>query len=675
MAFGADRELPAGLADALSASQDRRASLRVFGTGTMHLSPTLEVRRNVIDPTDGSLFTGGSSYVPGMPLVASSSGLAGLAGTVEEDLSSLGNFSRGFAGLDAVAIKPGDALTRTEVQEAINAAHKSGAIALAVAKKLSARAEKLADLADSRAKVAFDARQEFKAHSAKVEQLDTLEQKQRDQNKDTEADKTRAKALALGKLAVRYQKVNALATPLAENGAAQATILQNIALAVQFGKPELIEPLYIAYLEIGKGSDRIRTIRQQQILKAKQGLQELTQSNDTYERELDGLAAELAESCTIVPLNGLAQSCTLAPLGSATPLSEYLAAFDGRSGYEIAELGRFRDRLKRAVKKGAKKLKKKVLKPVGKAVKTAAKSVAKVAGQVFVGLPCKVMQSKVGKGALTAVAAAIGSFYAGPAGTAVGTAAAKNANDMNDSVCNGLKKIGLTEGKFRPGQVKGAIKASGKLFLKQQFDPKTVFKSAKGTVTQFVKAKAGEAAGQLVDGAAKNIDTKALTRAGSKLLKSPQIKQAAKTALKTAKNAAKKPVQQIAHTAAKQAQHTLTTAAAHAQRVAVNALKSHAQQAVHNAKQQAQHALTTAAARAQQSTANALKNRAQTVSGSRPVQRPSVVPPASQAAKQRQQAVIAAAHAARGLVQQATSNSAIDQSLVDAIRLITMSGK
>jgi hypothetical protein len=52
-------------------------SLQVWGQGTLHAAPGLQIRRNVIDPSDGALYTGGSSWVPGMPMVASSAGLAG----------------------------------------------------------------------------------------------------------------------------------------------------------------------------------------------------------------------------------------------------------------------------------------------------------------------------------------------------------------------------------------------------------------------------------------------------------------------------------------------------------------------------------------------------------------------------------------------------------------------
>lgn len=71
-------EVPQKLAQGVSAAQDRRA-LRVWGTSAYKVSPTLEVKRNVIDPGDGSLYAGGSSYVPGMPLLPSSAGLTGLA--------------------------------------------------------------------------------------------------------------------------------------------------------------------------------------------------------------------------------------------------------------------------------------------------------------------------------------------------------------------------------------------------------------------------------------------------------------------------------------------------------------------------------------------------------------------------------------------------------------------
>lgn len=79
----------------------RQASLRVWGDSVFHASPALEIRRNVIDPTGGALYSGGSSWAEGMPLVSSNSGLSEACVIVplnkeEEMEAALHGFSTAF---------------------------------------------------------------------------------------------------------------------------------------------------------------------------------------------------------------------------------------------------------------------------------------------------------------------------------------------------------------------------------------------------------------------------------------------------------------------------------------------------------------------------------------------------------------------------------------------------
>lgn len=118
-------------------------SLRTWGDSTLHAAPGLQIKRNVIDPTDGALFTGGSSWVPGMPMVASSSGLAGaIDGELCTKFGSLGNEPCAFISL-------------TPEQEYLTAMHGLQGYSLqavgrlnkrvgGVAKKTSAHAQKMA---------------------------------------------------------------------------------------------------------------------------------------------------------------------------------------------------------------------------------------------------------------------------------------------------------------------------------------------------------------------------------------------------------------------------------------------------------------------------------------------------------------------------------------------------
>jgi hypothetical protein len=69
------QKLPDNLSAGVRNAEDRR-SLRVWAESTFHAAPGLQIKRNVIDPTGGAQYTGGSSWVPGMPLVSSNSGLS-----------------------------------------------------------------------------------------------------------------------------------------------------------------------------------------------------------------------------------------------------------------------------------------------------------------------------------------------------------------------------------------------------------------------------------------------------------------------------------------------------------------------------------------------------------------------------------------------------------------------
>lgn len=69
------------LAALLSEAEDRK--LAGMLSSSMSASPTYEVIRT-IDPSDGANYSGGASYSPGMPLLASNAGLAGYGGAMRE---------------------------------------------------------------------------------------------------------------------------------------------------------------------------------------------------------------------------------------------------------------------------------------------------------------------------------------------------------------------------------------------------------------------------------------------------------------------------------------------------------------------------------------------------------------------------------------------------------------
>lgn len=80
MTLGAGNEAQADMALLQSAMEDRHAASAA--SGTIRPNAALELTTG-FDPSDGSLHSGGSSFVDGMPLMPSSAGLAGTVGASE----------------------------------------------------------------------------------------------------------------------------------------------------------------------------------------------------------------------------------------------------------------------------------------------------------------------------------------------------------------------------------------------------------------------------------------------------------------------------------------------------------------------------------------------------------------------------------------------------------------
>lgn len=70
----------------------RPAAVDEYGRPIM---PGVLARSNVLDPSEGANYSGGSSYAPGVPLIASTIGLAGLAGRIR-DLDGLADDAIGM---------------------------------------------------------------------------------------------------------------------------------------------------------------------------------------------------------------------------------------------------------------------------------------------------------------------------------------------------------------------------------------------------------------------------------------------------------------------------------------------------------------------------------------------------------------------------------------------------
>jgi hypothetical protein len=99
--------------------------------GLANLPSVLPPRRHVIDPSGGANYSGGSSYSPGLPLLPSSSGLAAAAfgnaagGYVDQDLAGAFNGFEAARSPDGVPLMPG-VIARQNVIDPSGGANYSG---------------------------------------------------------------------------------------------------------------------------------------------------------------------------------------------------------------------------------------------------------------------------------------------------------------------------------------------------------------------------------------------------------------------------------------------------------------------------------------------------------------------------------------------------------------------
>lgn len=393
----------------------------------------------IIDPSFGVNAYGGSSFTPGMPLLPSSAGLIGIEGLEFADpmrcLAGLGVFDYGLAGFDAVERNaPADDRTQDFKRVLIAATMPGTPTAGAIARALTTKAIRLADLAADRAEVTHNAREGFRKADANIARLDALAEQAAQRGDMAKALAYRKQAFAQGRLAIRYQKVNALATGMTQNAMAQSTFATKIAEAVLAGRPDIVAALGVAYDKLGAHTDSLRDIREQQVSKA-QALQGLSGLDEVYERELDGLEA-----------------------------------LEGRF---------FR------------KLRKKVFKPIRRVVKKAAQKVGQVAAKLTVGLSCKLAQTKLVGGIVQAAGTAVGTFYGGPVGGAVGGRAAERAHDTTKTLCHAMDEIGITKGHFHKGRVKSALKEAAVHIAKKSLSPKEAFKTLTSVGTSYLGGAGG----------------------------------------------------------------------------------------------------------------------------------------------------------------------------------------
>lgn len=433
--------------------------------------------------------------------------LSGLNGGWDDDIAFDRPTTGSLEGLGALALaQPQNPKVQAYRQVVVAAATAGGAAASKIAQELIQKSKEIAALTDDRAQAVTEAREGFRRNLAEVEQLDKrtelLAKQVLDENGDPKPGTTlldverlkklRARALALGRRAIRYQKVNALSTGLAENGVAQTAILQMLAAAVLAGNIGTAAALGAMYDELGKKSTEIRDIRKSQVSKwsKKSELEgfESYVSRDPYEAHLNGL--ELADLAFFADLEGrflrkLKRGLKKVGKAVGRTVKKGARAVKGaaRSTASVtkriartalvtplkATVGAARN-LAHGNVKGA-------LKSVSRSVKSTAKDIANVAGRTLLSWPCKLSSSKLGRAAIQAGAQAVGTAYGGTTGGAVGKEAGRQAAIMNKSMCKGMEQIGVTKGTFRPGRVKGAFKQVAKKLYHTSLSPQAALRA------------------------------------------------------------------------------------------------------------------------------------------------------------------------------------------------------
>lgn len=569
------------------ASEDGRIGT-VPATGAEYArraSSNFEVRRDVIDPSEGANYSGGGSYAPGLPLMPSSIGLAGLAemkngkDVLVEDLF---RYDYNMAGLDEIIFSPNDDLAllpsehvkpwppltqdESDLFEPTVSVQQNGMAALEgnaffgkpsldkkttamrkvmeaalrpgtreagnVAKALARQSVSLAGMARKRTQAYYTARRERKRLMPKIVHLERVAHAKRTTARTLEDKRDALRkmelAKALGKRAVRYAKVEAIADRMARNAAAQANVSQMIATSVLAGQPAVAATLGKFYTKMGEQSAQMRGIRKRQIVKSTKAQDAetlnallrrkasllgqiarlrvqlsrcsvperpfLNKKRQEFSRELASINKQISQVCARNPrlgvgtgLSGLEdfEAWKYKPVRTEAMKRKkrlWLMTAIKERGWKIdpkvlgATWGKWFDDPAVARKLGRKLTKaeirmvwnppapkavikheikqhrkrqdaylmkpvKAITKPIGDAVK----AVGNVAKKLFVDWPCQLATSTVGKMTTQIAAGVAGGTFGGPAGGAAGAVIANRMNDVNKSLCKGLKDI--TRGK------------------------------------------------------------------------------------------------------------------------------------------------------------------------------------------------------------------------------------
>jgi hypothetical protein len=433
--------------------------------------------------------------------LTSLSGLSSGGADDELDLSVAGGALEGLGAL--AESQPSNPKVKAYRKVVASAALAGTPQAGKTAQELIKKSMQIASLADDRMKAAAEARAGYRRTLKEIDTLDQRAQMLARQLVDATGQprkdltlmdierlkKLRARSIALGRRAVRYQKINALATPLAQNGVAQAALLQMTASTVLTGDVGATAALGSMYHAIGKKSEQIRGIRAKQLAKweQKEGLEGFAATisfHDPYEAELN--AIERADLALFAGLEWSFRKAFRKVKKGFKKVGKGIKSVAKTTASVVKEVGKTTGKLVKAVaytpieatvkaaKRAAKGDIKGAFKAIGNSVRSQAKDIANVAGKFLLDYPCQISNSKLGKAAIGAAAQAVGTAVGGTVGGSVGSEAARQATTINKSVCGGFKNLGLTKGTFRPGRVKSTFKSVGKTLYKTTFSPKAL---------------------------------------------------------------------------------------------------------------------------------------------------------------------------------------------------------
>lgn len=323
-----------------------------------------------------------------------------------------------------------------------------------------------------------------------------------------EFDQLQEKLRQLAQRAVDFQKVNALATVLRNNSVQQAVIAQQIAAAQAVGQPNVVAALSAVYNTLGRESERIRTLREQQVQRIPQRLAGFgALDGQNTPPQPPGVEARFwwqikcLEGRCPGPEGMNASQDTINKWWSRSSKDnrdtgrKYYAAFQRLpvpSDWTLKQKRDYWGSLSEAERKNRRNAfatgvlditdKIPVVKQISRATNEGLKVVAKAAGTVL-NAACGVASSGIATAALGAggqIAGQVIGSKAGnaQAGAAVGAIAGSKGPDLIKGACGAVKGLGLHKGKLDVSGFAKATLNNAKTFAAKNMQPQQLLQDA-----------------------------------------------------------------------------------------------------------------------------------------------------------------------------------------------------